>query len=266
MQVYDVLRVLTARPDAADLARGTARALRVRSAVGALFGRAVPGAASPPSSRDPALAESGTDFCRRHRALFRGARKRDRRHSRDPGGGAWPKRRHSSHRSTGPGGETLLAARDPDMAARLREPDPQRLTRALSVLIATGKSLAHWQETAQPAPLAGFEGRALRLDIDRDELSQRIADTLPCTCSTRGRDRGGRSAAGVLGLDPDLPAMKAIGVREIAAWQAGEMTRDRRDRTRPSSRRGNMPSASAPGSASAWRHWRRISPACTTLT
>jgi len=27
-------------------------------------------------------------------------------------------------------------------------------------------------------------------------------------------------------LDPELPVMRAIGVREIAAWLAGEMTRE----------------------------------------
>ncbi|MFZ5727955.1 MAG: tRNA (adenosine(37)-N6)-dimethylallyltransferase MiaA, partial [Pseudomonadota bacterium] len=27
-------------------------------------------------------------------------------------------------------------------------------------------------------------------------------------------------------LDPDLPAMKALGVREIAAWRRGELTKD----------------------------------------
>ncbi len=28
------------------------------------------------------------------------------------------------------------------------------------------------------------------------------------------------------GLDPALPVMKALGLREIAAWQAGQMSRD----------------------------------------
>ena len=39
----------------------------------------------------------------------------------------------------------LLAARDPETAARLMPTDPQRIVRALEVLESTGRSLADWQ-------------------------------------------------------------------------------------------------------------------------
>ena len=46
-----------------------------------------------------------------------------------------------------------LAARDPEMAARLRPTDTQRMTRALEVIAATGRSLALWQAEPHSAPL-----------------------------------------------------------------------------------------------------------------
>ena len=46
-----------------------------------------------------------------------------------------------------------LAARDPVMGARLRPGDSQRMLRAWEVLLATGRSLADWQEApAMPPP------------------------------------------------------------------------------------------------------------------
>ena len=50
----------------------------------------------------------------------------------------------------------LIAERDPAMAARLSAPDPQRVTRALAVLRATGRSLASFQDGAQRGLLDGF--------------------------------------------------------------------------------------------------------------
>ena len=42
--------------------------------------------------------------------------------------------------------EKLIAHRDPRIAARLKAPDPQRVIRALAVLKSTGRSLAAFQE------------------------------------------------------------------------------------------------------------------------
>ncbi len=69
----------------------------------------------------------------------------------------------------------LIAARDPATAARLKAPDPQRVTRALAVLNATGRSLASFQDEAQRGLLDGYELERLVLNPDREVLRQRIA-------------------------------------------------------------------------------------------
>ena len=118
----------------------------------------------------------------------------------------------------------LIAARDPRIAARLKAPDPQRVVRALAVLHATGQSLATFQDELQPAPLAGFALQRIVLNPERDVLRARIAERF------RRMWQGGAidEVRGLLarGLDPTLPAMKAIGVPEITAMLAGEIDAD----------------------------------------
>jgi len=46
-----------------------------------------------------------------------------------------------------------LSRRDPVMAGRLKPGDRMRITRALEVLEATGRSLADWQQDGMPAML-----------------------------------------------------------------------------------------------------------------
>ncbi|WP_421759481.1 tRNA (adenosine(37)-N6)-dimethylallyltransferase MiaA [Devosia sp.] len=115
----------------------------------------------------------------------------------------------------------LIAARDPLVAARLKAPDPQRVIRALAVLIATGRSLASFQDEAQAGLLKGFALERIVLNPDRDVLRARIARRF----STMLDHGAVEEVRGLLfsGLDPQLPAMKAIGVPEITAWLAGEL-------------------------------------------
>jgi len=117
----------------------------------------------------------------------------------------------------------LIAARDPQIAARLKAPDPQRVIRALAVLNATGRSLASFQDEVQTGLLGGFELERLVLNPDREVLRQRIARRFETMFEHGAVDevRGLLS----LGVDPSLPAMKAIGVPEIAAMLSGELTR-----------------------------------------
>jgi tRNA dimethylallyltransferase len=70
----------------------------------------------------------------------------------------------------------LLADRDPAMAARLKAPDPQRVVRALSVLKATGRSLASFQDEEQHSLIEGFDVERIVLNPDRAVLRRRIAD------------------------------------------------------------------------------------------
>jgi len=117
----------------------------------------------------------------------------------------------------------LIAARDPLIAARLKAPDPQRVTRALAVLIATGRSLASFQDDAQAGLLEGWQVEKLVLDPDREVLRQRIARRFE-TMFADGAVEEVRALL-ALNLDPSLPAMKAIGVPEIAAMLNCALTR-----------------------------------------
>ncbi len=119
----------------------------------------------------------------------------------------------------------LLQNRDPEMAALLAEPDSQRLVRALGVLEATGRSLASWQADAQTGLLGGYHLEKIVLNPARDLLRQRIADRFFAMLDTGAVQEVEQLAA--LQLPPTLPAMKAIGVREILRWQAGEISKDK---------------------------------------
>lgn len=115
----------------------------------------------------------------------------------------------------------LIAARDPIVASRLKAPDPQRVIRALAVLNATGRSLASYQDEAQKGLLDGFDLERMVLNPDREVLRQRIARRFETMFSGGAVEEV--EALLVLGLDPTLPAMKAIGVPEITAMLAGEL-------------------------------------------
>jgi tRNA dimethylallyltransferase len=106
-----------------------------------------------------------------------------------------------------------LAEHDPAGAERLRPSDPQRVVRAWEVLEATGRPLADWQ--AMPGTVEPGR-RFLELLL----LPPR--ETLYPACDRRF---AAMLAAGALteveallrrGLDPALPAMKAVGVPELA--------------------------------------------------
>ena len=116
----------------------------------------------------------------------------------------------------------LIAARDPVIAARLSAPDPQRVTRALAVLNATGRSLASFQDDAQAGLLEGYQLEKLVLNPDRDVLRQRIANRFERMFAEGAVEEVRALLA--LALDPSLPAMKAIGVPEIAAMLTGELS------------------------------------------
>jgi tRNA dimethylallyltransferase len=116
-----------------------------------------------------------------------------------------------------------LAARDSAMAARLGPADPQRIVRALEVIDATGVSLAEWQG-GNAAPL--LEAAAtLRLVIapEREPLYAAIDARFDRMIEQGALDEV--RALMELKLDPGLPAMRAHGVRELAAYISGALTR-----------------------------------------
>ncbi|NOZ33478.1 MAG: tRNA (adenosine(37)-N6)-dimethylallyltransferase MiaA [Alphaproteobacteria bacterium] len=123
----------------------------------------------------------------------------------------------------GAGRAALLVRRDPTMAARLKVADPQRTVRALAVLAATGRSLAAWTDEGQGGVLGGHDIERIGLDPGREVVRARIASRFGAIMEGEGAEEVATLLA--LKLDPGLPAMKAIGVREIADWQAGTISR-----------------------------------------
>ena len=115
-----------------------------------------------------------------------------------------------------------LARRDPAMAERLRPSDTQRLTRALEVIEATGRSLADWQAAPHSMPLVE-EGRAMRvvLEPERAELHRRIARRFEAMVRQGAIEEAASFVA--RGLPPEMPAMRAIGVAALAEVAAGRI-------------------------------------------
>jgi tRNA dimethylallyltransferase len=117
-----------------------------------------------------------------------------------------------------------LVREDPEAAARLSANDTTRVCRALEVVRSSGRTLKAWQETR-----IGGIGEDVRL-IPMILLPPR--DWLHERCDARFVDMLGGGAVDEVaqlmtrGLDPMLPVMRAIGVREIAAMLAGDVTRD----------------------------------------
>jgi len=116
-----------------------------------------------------------------------------------------------------------LRREDPDSAARLAPADTTRVQRALEVVRSTSRPLAYWHEHRHGGIGRGVALRPLLLLPPRDWLVDRS-----------DRRFVGMLDGGAVGeverllarrLDPDLPVMRAIGVREIAAWLYGELTR-----------------------------------------
>lgn len=118
----------------------------------------------------------------------------------------------------------LLRERDPAIAATLRPSDSQRIVRALEVIEGTGRSLLDWQQDRGRALVDDATARRIVLLPDRGWLGERIARRFALMWDHGAIDEVRALLA--LDLDPMLPAMKAIGVREIAAFLEGSMARE----------------------------------------
>lgn len=114
----------------------------------------------------------------------------------------------------------VLRKLDPVSADAIRPSDPQRILRALEVLDATGRPLRAWQAESTPPLVDRGEAVRVVLDPDKAELGERISQRFDAMIANGALDEV--RALVELGLPPDLPASKAIGVRELAAVLRGE--------------------------------------------
>jgi len=218
MQVYDGLRIITARPSNEDLARAPHR----------LYGHV-----------DPRVAYSVGQWCLAVAAEIDAARAAGRLAIIVGGTGLYFKalteglsqippvphairerwRERAAHSSP----EALheeLSQRDPEIAERLPPSDGQRILRALEVLEATGRSLAAWQGARSTPLVDPAKARRLVLAPPRDLLRARIETRFHQMMA--GGALNEVAAFLARDLDPALPAMKAIGVAPLARHLAGD--------------------------------------------
>lgn len=124
-------------------------------------------------------------------------------------------------------GETAFRARlaqaDPDAARAIERGDRQRLVRAMSVFSASGRSLSDWKADTKPLlPYGSWTGRVV--EPDRQRLYQNCDARVDLMLEQGAVDEVAALAA--RGLSDSLPSMKAVGVRELADYLTGALTRD----------------------------------------
>lgn len=117
-----------------------------------------------------------------------------------------------------------LKRRDPAGAARLMPGDRARITRALEVVLATGRSLHDWHEANKPAGVDPARAVKIFLAPARDELLRRIDARFDAMMAAGALEEVRALAA--RNLDPSLPAMKAHGVPWLIRFLNGEITRE----------------------------------------
>ena len=221
MQVYDTLRVLTARPSEADMDGVPHR----------LYGH-VPAGHSYSTGEwlrevtvllDQLRAEGRVPIIVGGTGLYFKALTGGLSEMPDV-----PEEIRSSLRARlqadGPGPlHARLAEVDPEAAVVLKPEDGQRIVRALEIFEASGRSIRSFQ--AMRGATVVEPDRALKMIVtpDRDELRRRIDRRFETMLDQGAVEEVERLLARE--LPADLPAMKAIGVPQIAAMLRGEMDR-----------------------------------------
>ena len=220
MQVYDGLRIITARPTPEEEAR----------APHVLYGHA-----------DPAETYSTGQWLHEAQAAIAGIRAEGRVPIVVGGTGLYFKalteglaavpaipaeiRETVRERLKRDGVSALyadLTARDPVTAARLMPLDRSRIGRALEVMLATGRSISEWHGESSEPLLPPSRTVRLFVTLDRAQLVARIEARFAAMIKAGALDEVEALAA--RHLDPLLPAMKAHGVPWLIRHLAGEIT------------------------------------------
>jgi tRNA dimethylallyltransferase len=214
MQVYADLRVLSARPSAAEAARaphhlyGHVDAAE-RYSTGRWLADIAPILAAIRARGAPPIIVGGTGLY--FKALTEGLADAP---AAPP---ALRARLIEEMRVEGPAAlHGRLAGADPEAGARIRPSDPARILRALEVLEMDGNVAA--LATRTPPLLADWTGVVLM--PERAALYAAIEARFDAMLAAGAVDEVRALAART--LDPDLPAMKALGVPELAAHLRGE--------------------------------------------
>src|SRR5258708_36743607 len=99
--------------------------------------------------------------------------------------------------------------------------DRARVTRALEVVLATGRSLTDWHREGMKPALDPAAAVKLFLDVERAEVYRRIDARFDAMLASGALDEV--RALGRRNLDPALPAMKAHGVPWLIRHLNGEI-------------------------------------------
>ncbi len=112
---------------------------------------------------------------------------------------------------------------DPGAAARLNPGDSARIARALEVALSSGRPLAEWQSQREGGIGDAVALQPLILLPPRDWLYARCDSRFASMVDSGALDEVKRLLT--RNLPASLPVMQAIGVSQIAAFLAGDLTR-----------------------------------------
>lgn len=213
-QLYDGLRVLTARPTEDDEARVPHRLYGVADpaeawSVGRWLRAVLP---LIEEEERPLILVGGTGLY--FHALTRGLA------PTPPVPDAVRQAVQSRHDAEGEAASRAELKRfDPQSEAAISPGDRQRLVRALAVQEATGRSLSDWRAETRPV-LAPGSYEALVVERSREDLYARCDARVETMIAQGALDE----VRAVLDRELDLqsPAMKAVGLRELAACVRGQ--------------------------------------------
>ena len=111
-----------------------------------------------------------------------------------------------------------LAAVDPEYAARISPADRQRVTRALEVHAATGRSFSDWHKLGDPdAP--EYDALRIGLAADLETLTPRLARRIEAMCEAGAVDEVRRALER---YPADVPGLSGIGGPELASHVLGQ--------------------------------------------
>ena len=103
-----------------------------------------------------------------------------------------------------------LLKHDPATAQRLMPNDRSRISRALEVVLATGRPLSDWHREGMPPLIEAGKAAKVFLSVERKELVARIEARFAAMLKAGALEEV--RALSQRQLDPSLPAMKAHGV------------------------------------------------------
>lgn len=109
---------------------------------------------------------------------------------------------------------------DPLIAGKIKPQDTQRLSRAYEVFRSTGKSITEWQ--TRPSIYMRDKYELQVIEKPRDVLHQRATDRFDLMLKKGAIEE----VANLIhkAYNPDLPVMRALGVKELSAYIKGEIT------------------------------------------